>query len=861
MRKLLIISTTALFLFLSACGSENYSISANSVSLGAFNAATKGAVCQFEKPDGSSLGSGTTGDDGLVNVSLSEDYSGIAIITCTGGTYTDEATGSEVSPAPTLRVALNYSGQTAVIASPVSEIAYQIASANDDLANIEYYNTDIADELGLDGIDIATQLPTDLNNEAAADDAAGRFGLILAAISQYGATTSATPTATIESFVNGYTDGNLNSINIAAAINGLSSSSVGSNTGSATGTVLEIIGDDNTSIAITEITIEGATTLEVNATTQLTTTIIPTDASLPSVSWSSDDTTIATIDSAGLVSAKAEAGTVSITATANDGGGAADSHDITVEAAAVANQAPTADAGADQNVAAAATVNLSGSGTDSDGTIASYAWTQDSGTTITISNADSANASFTAPSTAGVIVLQLTVTDNDGATATDNVSITVEAVVENQAPTANAGDDQNVSAAETVNLSGSGTDNDGSIVSYAWTQESGTTLTLTDADSANASFDSSGADDAGEVLVFTLTVTDDNGATATDNVSITVAAPDVNSPPNANAGDDQSVAFSATVNLSGSGTDSDGTIASFAWTQVSGTTVNLTDANTENASFDSSGVDDAGEVLTFTLTVTDDDGATATDNISITVAADPNRLIANAGIDQSDIESDATVTLTASTTGGTGSISNYVWEQISGATFTITGANSATASFVAPRATATGTTTAVVLQLTVTDSNNATATDTITITVDAFVPVTAIIIGTQNNDGTQNTDYRIGVRNGTPITYALGTNVTITPANATKQTIAWSAFLSSSSGYSINASTGLITSNRTNPTSASDAILATIVGGKLDGTDFAQFKGLDIQDAHNGSTCNSCHNPDDGISSAGRTANEQYYDQ
>ena len=856
MRKLLIISTTALFLFLSACGSENYSISSNSVSLGAFNAATKGAVCQFEKPDGSSLGSGTTGDDGLVNVNLSEDYSGIAIITCTGGTYTDEATGSEVSPAPTLRVALNYSGQTAVIASPVSEIAYQIASANDDLANIDYYNTDIADELGLDGIDIATQLPTDLNNEAAADDAAGRFGLILAAISQHGQNINASPTATIADFVNNYTNGSFN-VGIAAAINGLSSSPVSSNTGSATGAVLEIIGDDETNIAITDITIEGATTLEVNATTQLTTTIIPADASLKSVSWSSDDTTIATIDSAGLVSAKTKTGVVSITATANDGGGAADSHDITVEAAAVANQAPTADAGADQNVAAAATVNLSGSGTDSDGTIASFAWTQDSGTTVNLTGANTENASFTAPSTAGVIVLQLTVTDNDGATATDNVSITVEAVVENQAPTANAGDDQNVSAAETVNLSGSGTDSDGTIVSYAWTQDSGTTLTLTDANTENASFDSSGADDAGEVLVFTLTVTDDNGATATDNVSITVAAPDVNSPPNANAGDDQSVAFSATVNLSGSGTDSDGTIASFAWTQVSGTTVNLTDANTENASFDSSGVDDAGEVLTFTLTVTDDDGATATDNISITVAADPNRLTANAGIDQSDIEPDATVSLTGSATVGTGTISNYAWEQISGATVTITGANSATASFVAPRATATGTTTAVVLQLTVTDSNNATATDTITITVDAFVAVTGITIGTQNNDGTQNADYRAGVRNGTPITYALGTNVTITPANATKQTITWLKSNSNKS-YSIGASTGIITSTNTSSALQQDSIIARIIGGRLNGTDVEAFKGLDIQDAHNGSTCNDCHNPVDGDN---KSSNSQHYDQ
>ena len=331
--------------------------------------------------------------------------------------------------------------------------------------------------------------------------------------------------------------------------------------------------------------------------------------------------------------------------------------------------------------------------------------------------------------------------------------------------------------------------------------------------------------------------------------------------PIANAGSDQSVAFSTTVNLSGSATDSDGTIVSYAWTQIYGTKLTLTAADTANASFDSSGVDYAGEVLTFALTVTDNDGVTARDNVIITVAANPDRLIANAGIDQSNIEIGATVTLTASASVGTGTISSYVWQQISGVAVSITSANSTTTSFVAPRATASGTTIDIVLQLTVTDSNNATATDTITITVDAFIPVTSINIGTANNDGTQNFDYNAGVRNGTPITYALGTNVTITPANATKQTIVWSGNDSSALGYSIGTSTGLITSNRSNEDSASDGIRATIVGAKFDGTDFFRIKTLHIQDEHYGSTCNNCHNPDDGISSTGRAANEQYYDQ
>ena len=421
-------------------------------------------------------------------------------------------------------------------------------------------------------------------------------------------------------------------------------------------------------------------------------------------------------------------------------------------------------------------------------------------------------------------------------------------------PIANAGSDQSVAFSTTVNLSGSATDSDGTIVSYAWTQIYGTTLTLTAADSATASFDSSGVDYAGEVLTFALTVTDNDGVTARDNVIITVAAnPDRLI---ANAGIDQSdIEAYATVTLTGSATVGTGTISSYVWQQISGATVSITGANSATASFVAPST--TGSEIVLQLTVTDSSGTTATDNIIITVLADPSLLIANAGIDQSDIEPDATVTLTASTTGGTGTISSYVWQQISGEAVSITGANSATASFVAPRVAATGTTIDVVLQLTVTDSNNATATDTITITVDAFVPVTAIIIGTQNNDGTQNTDYIAGVRNGTPITYALGTNVTITPANATKQTIVWSGNGPSAFKYSVNASTGLITSNRTD-SSASDVLRATIVGGKLDGTSFLKIKALHIQDEHYGSTCNSCHNPVDGSE---KDEHSQYYDQ
>ena len=72
--------------------------------------------------------------------------------------------------------------------------------------------------------------------------------------------------------------------------------------------------------------------------------------------------------------------------------------------------APTADAGETQMVATGAAVTLAGSSSGPWGTNVTYAWTQTSGTTVTLTGADTASPSFTAPSTAGDLVFTLTVT-------------------------------------------------------------------------------------------------------------------------------------------------------------------------------------------------------------------------------------------------------------------------------------------------------------------------------------------------------------------------------------------------------------------------------------------------------------------
>ena len=104
-----------------------------------------------------------------------------------------------------------------------------------------------------------------------------------------------------------------------------------------------------------------------------------------------------------------------------------------------ANIAPTANAGTAQFITLPTnTVTLNGSGKDTDGTIASYLWTKVSGpSSYTISNASSASTSVKGL-IAGMYVFKLTVTDNQGATSTDSLRITVNPAA-NIAPTATAG--------------------------------------------------------------------------------------------------------------------------------------------------------------------------------------------------------------------------------------------------------------------------------------------------------------------------------------------------------------------------------------------------------------------------------------
>lgn len=352
-----------------------------------------------------------------------------------------------------------------------------------------------------------------------------------------------------------------------------------------------------------------------------------------------------------------------LTVTDNRGGTAEDSVQVTVNAPPP-NQPPVANAGGDQTVPGPGSTMLDGSGSyDPDGSIVQYSWSQTFGNPATISNTGIAKPGITGL-TPGVYVFQLVVTDNLGATATDNMQITVN-TPPNQSPVANAGSDQVLTGPGSAVLDGSASyDPDGSIAQYSWTQTAGTTVTIVNAATAGPTVN--GLQPGS--YTFRLTVTDNRGATASDDVQITVNTPPSNQSPVANAGQDTVLTSGpANITLNGSGSyDPDGSISTYNWSQSSGpggTTI----VNSNTATPGVTGLQ-AGTYV-FQLNVTDNLGASSTGFVQVKVnpvvlATYP---VAIAGNDTTISYPSATAVLNGTRSYSTnGTIVGWTWKQVAG---------------------------------------------------------------------------------------------------------------------------------------------------------------------------------------------------
>ncbi|MGN6435212.1 MAG: PKD domain-containing protein [Agriterribacter sp.] len=265
---------------------------------------------------------------------------------------------------------------------------------------------------------------------------------------------------------------------------------------------------------------------------------------------------------------------------------------------------------------------------------------------------------------------QLTVQDDKGNVSTDVMVFTVQNATsaETSPPTAEAGANQTLTLptnSVTIDAGTSTASSGTSISSYQWTKTSGPSSgTITSTTSAKTTVTSLVAG----TYVFQVLVTDNKGKTDTDVVSVTVNAA-TTTVLKASAGADQTITLPArTVTLNGTqSTAASGySIKSYKWSKVSGPTYS---GGISNSTASSTSITElVPGTYVFRLTITDNAGKTATDDIKVIVKYIAGTLKANAGADQTFTYPLATspVLNGGASTAPTGSTVSCAWKRISG---------------------------------------------------------------------------------------------------------------------------------------------------------------------------------------------------
>jgi PKD repeat protein len=325
------------------------------------------------------------------------------------------------------------------------------------------------------------------------------------------------------------------------------------------------------------------------------------DAEVTEWSWDFDGDGTADATTANATFTYTTAGDFNVRLTARDAQGLSDTKTstITIAPAPPGNTPPTA--GFTHACNAVACTFVSTSTDAAPGTIATYAWTFGDGGTADVNNP----AHSYAVTTPTDFTVTLTVTDNEGAVGVETQTVSVDpGAPVNEAPTARFTYSCIAAVCTFVNTS---FDHGGHITANAWNFGDGGTAT-------EASPTHSYTVTAATECTVTLTVTDNEGATGVTSQTFTLDPAATNTPPTAaftpNCYGESCIFRSTSTDVS------PGTIVTYAWTFGDGATEDYAEPwHVYTIS--------ARTTFTVTLTVTDNEGATAVSTRTVTLTPLP----------------------------------------------------------------------------------------------------------------------------------------------------------------------------------------------------------------------------------------------
>jgi dienelactone hydrolase len=189
-------------------------------------------------------------------------------------------------------------------------------------------------------------------------------------------------------------------------------------------------------------------------------------------------------------------------------------------------------------------------------------------------------------------------------------STSTSTTLTNQPPVVSAGSDKTLTLPTNyTTLQGTASDPDGTIASYYWTKTSGSTVSLSGATSSKLSLSNLVAG----TYYFRLTVKDNDGGSKYDDVKVVVSS-STNILPIVSAGSDKSTSNTG-FTVVGTASDSDGYIAKYQWTKISGPSISM--SNTTTSKLWASKL--VAGTYYFRLTVTDNTGGVKYDDMKLVV--------------------------------------------------------------------------------------------------------------------------------------------------------------------------------------------------------------------------------------------------